>query len=291
MADVALHDRPAGPRFQFSLRWLLIVTAVLAAFLAIGLALYREKITNRRPWLFLQAVKTGDVAEVDRLLKIDPSLAHGLEHENMSFGLTPLQAALTHSGQSKVFDRILAEHPDLDETSPGGDTVLHLAVNRQLPLVVQRLLKLGANPNTANEHGVTPLLLAIQDDRRGMTQLLLEGGADPTRIAKGDSWLDGKTPLHVAAERNNHAALRLMLIAGAQVDARDAQNRTALHVAMSRDNYEAAGLLTAFGADLAAKDGHGQIPGERQGKKLRHGCADLVGAHRAVTPQKRDRKT
>jgi cytohesin len=263
MSHVASHHRLYRPRFQFSVRLLLIATAVLAAFFAIGFALYRERVATRRPWLFLQAVKTGDIAEVDRLLKIDPSLAHGREHGNTSFGLTPLQAALAHSGHSKVFDRLLAEHPDLDERSPAGDTALHVAVNRQMPVAVQRLLKLGANPNAANEHGVTPLLIAVQDDRGGMTQLLLQGGADPTQIAKGDASFDGKTPLHVAAERNNHVAIRLMLTASAQVDARDAHGRTALHIAMSRDNYEAAGVLTAYGADLAAKDSQGRIPGQR----------------------------
>lgn len=83
-------------RFQFSLRRLLIFTAVAAVLVAISLSYYRQQTANRRKMLFFQAIRNGNLAEVDQLLNIDPRLAHGQDHGIGFYSHTALQSALGH---------------------------------------------------------------------------------------------------------------------------------------------------------------------------------------------------
>lgn len=85
----------------------------------------------------------------------------------------------------------------------GGDTALHRALkcnsgDRNLPVLLARLLKGGADPNLAAVGSRTPLFTAIESSRPGdgaglarVVSTLLKGGASP------DVHLDsGNTPLH-----------------------------------------------------------------------------------------------
>src|SRR5690349_15984496 len=62
------------------------------------------------------------------------------------------------------------------------------------------------------------------------------------------------TPLHQAAGKNDAAAIKKLLAAGAEIDARDADGRTALLVATHGNRFDAAGALIEAGADVNAKD-------------------------------------
>jgi ankyrin repeat protein len=214
--------------------------------------------------LFIQAVQNGDLAEVDRLLKLDPKLAHGRKHAGMSSSHTALQRAL---GQPRIFARILAEHPDVNETSSDNATALQMAVVRQLLPDVKSLIQHGADTDAMDNEGNTPLHAAVELDQTGQfSKLLLDAGADPNQVSPANpkyAWLDGKSPFHRAAESGNEIAVTHMLNAGAQVNGRDAKGRTALHLAAQRDQSHVAKLLVEHGADLLAKDDQGLIPGER----------------------------
>jgi len=85
----------------------------------------------------------------------------------------------------------------------GGDTALHRALkchsgDRNLPVLLAKLLEGGANPNLAAVGARTPLFTAIEFSRPGgdadlarVVSVLLRGGAVP------DAHLDsGNTPLH-----------------------------------------------------------------------------------------------
>ncbi len=67
-------------------------------------------------------------------------------------------------------------------------------------------------------------------------------------------------PLHAAAARDDVAALRTLLAAGAPVDARDAGGRTALLVATHENKVAAARVLIDAGADVNAKDSISDSP-------------------------------
>ncbi|XP_045784316.1 protein phosphatase 1 regulatory subunit 12B isoform X7 [Maniola jurtina] len=79
---------------------------------------------------------------------------------------------------------------------------------------VQRLLKMGADINTANVDGLTALHQACIDDNLEMVEFLVEHGAD---VNKGDN--EGWTPLHATASCGFLSIARYLLENGADVAA------------------------------------------------------------------------
>ncbi len=150
--------------------------------------------------------------------------------------------------------------PELPETALYGAT----GVN-DVPDLAQLLLERGANPTDfeALYHSAElpslaclRVLLAFKPELRGANvlkrkldypdpegvRLLLEAGADPNEYRPN--------ALHHAILRNREGAtIRLLLDAGATVDARDPQGLTPYQVAVRRGNSEAAEALAAAGAD------------------------------------------
>jgi len=87
-------------------------------------------------------------------------------------------------------------------------------------------------------------------------ELLLELGAKVS--AKDDQ---GRSALHMAAERNCAKVARLLLARGrAHVDARDALGRTPLRLAVEGGHKACGRTLMSFGATVDAKAGDGLTP-------------------------------
>jgi ankyrin repeat protein len=106
----------------------------------------------------------------------------------------------------------------------------------------QYLLEHGADPNfELPETGETPLHAATSKANRPaydhVVQVLLSYGADPGRAARAgaptaafmrDARTRGETPLHRAAAFGGERTIRMLLEAGARLDARDANGDTPL---------------------------------------------------------------
>jgi ankyrin repeat protein len=258
MADFSLYHPPVRARFQFSLRLLLVMTAIAAALVAMPLSYYRQRAAAERAMRFIRVVQAGAFEEVDHMLNAEPQLAHGRRYRHAYSAHTPLQWAIGAPKQynRKVVERILQEHPDLDETSSEGETALHIAVSLNNLFEVQRLIQLGANLNAMDDHGNTPLHWAVHTDPSGnLLQVLLDAGADPNIVPPAESsWEGWEPPLHVAARNSGSQIVTLLLDAGAQIDGRNAKGRTALQVAVAegRRRGNVADLLVKRGANLTA---------------------------------------
>ncbi|XP_078576145.1 uncharacterized protein LOC144861899 [Branchiostoma floridae x Branchiostoma japonicum] len=74
-------------------------------------------------------------------------------------------------------------------------------------IVVQQLLKAGAEVDKADEDGTTPLSIAAQNGHLEVVQQLLNTGAN---VEKADK--DGFTPLFVAAQEGHLKILQQLLI-------------------------------------------------------------------------------
>lgn len=106
------------------------------------------------------------------------------------------------------------------------------------------------------QRGWTPLHLAAQSGLFEVCRVLVAAGANVDALDK-----NGQTPLHVTA-----AALwgevpdicRLLVAAGADVHARDHKNRTPLHRAAESWALDIYKLLRKAGADPHAKDSIGR---------------------------------
>lgn len=70
----------------------------------------------------------------------------------------------------------------------------------------------------------------------------------------------GATPLHYAALNLDSGPLKVLLAAGAEVNARDREDHTPLHMAAYATRSENARLLLEAGADVNAKSTGGRTP-------------------------------
>lgn len=106
-----------------------------------------------------------------------------------------------------------------------------------------------------NEHGLNPLNLASYLGKAEIVKLLLDAGAD---INAGD--FENSQPLHNAAVSGNVDTLRVLLEHKGNIDARDDYQMTPLHFALNFRKPEAARFLVEQGADVNARNHHGGTP-------------------------------
>ncbi|MEM6396546.1 MAG: ankyrin repeat domain-containing protein [Bacteroidota bacterium] len=147
-------------------------------------------------------------------------------------------------GFPEIMELLLGAGADIDYGFP-----LHEAAEEGQLEIVRLLVEKGVNVNELDDRRLTPLGRAAAEDNPTVIRYLLGRGAD---LEKG-TYL----PLHLAAEDGQVAALRALLEAGADVDARDGHRRTALICAASDGHYSAAKLLLEAGADIDAQDARG----------------------------------
>ena len=130
---------------------------------------------------------------------------------------------------------------------------LHDAVKADDIGRVQALLSAGAQDlNKVDVFFGTPLHLAATRGSLEITKLLLEAGADVN--AEGAAVQRKGHPLHSAAALNRVAVGALLMERGAEVDARNSVGETALIVASRSGHPEMVELLLSAGADVLAED-------------------------------------
>jgi ankyrin repeat protein len=107
---------------------------------------------------------------------------------------------------------------------------------------LRALLEHGANPDSLDDDGHTPLYYALGECQVDFVTELLDGGADP-------NWLDvdSKNYLHIAIEKGCRAAIRPLLEAGVAVNQQDGSGRTALDYAREKKEDLAMEDLLAAG--------------------------------------------
>src|SRR5207253_1505342 len=123
---------------------------------------------------------------------------------------------------------------------------------------VRLLVDKGADVNAASDLGHTPLILAAMGGRSSeIVRLLLSRKADPKRVAAADRM----SPLIGAAHGNDSDAIRQLVDAGGDVNGADLNGKTPLMYAAANGNLAAVKLLLAAGANVNAVSGppNGQV--------------------------------
>lgn len=121
---------------------------------------------------------------------------------------------------------------------------------------VRTLLK--GNPSLVSStafDGWTPLDEAADNGYFKMAKLLVEAGADVNARAKG-----GRSALYLATMFDHQGIVKLLLVHGADANIKDDNGVTPLHLAAWHGYGDVARLLMAHGANANARDKNGATP-------------------------------
>ena len=120
--------------------------------------------------------------------------------------------AVVAKGDLENTRKLIEQGADVEAKDPGtGASVLHYAVMRGNPEILQFLLGRGVDVNSRTRNGTTPLHTAVLYNRYEVAELLLNKGADVE--AKSTS---GATPLAIATAARNRTIADLLRARGAK---------------------------------------------------------------------------
>jgi ankyrin repeat protein len=146
-------------------------------------------LTHERRACF-RAVKAGDIAAVQKMLRVD----RGLVNCQGWLNSTPLLVAVDHNDQAMV--RLLLENGADPNSDCLSITPLAMAAARNQVAVVETLLAARVDVNQrAYQPRKTPLHLAAEFGHTRIVEILLTAGADPNLR----SGLENRSPLDDAA--------------------------------------------------------------------------------------------
>ncbi len=142
----------------------------------------------------------------------------------------------------------------------GGNTPLHEAVEKGDAEIVKILVAAGADVEAEGFMSRTPLSLAAEEGATEIMQILLGPGPEAGTSADGEDKEAASAPsigsgaLFTAIENGNVALVRLLVEAGADVNAAEGfGGNTPLHEAVEQGDAEIVKILVAAGADVEAE--------------------------------------
>jgi len=212
---------------------------------------------------FVRVVVAGDLDEISSRLAAQPALATAssdvgaTRHGASAFFFAEI-AHYLYEGDTALhmaaaaFRRPIAEiliacGANCGARNRRGAEPLHYAAdaNRWDPLAqaetIDYLVSIGADPNTVDSGGATPLLRSVRTRSLPAVRALLDGGAGPRQPNKA-----GSTPLHLAVQTTGRGGsgspqareqqagiIRLLLERGAKATDRDARGKQVHEAATS----------------------------------------------------------
>jgi hypothetical protein len=222
----------------------------LTAFQDITVQLQQEVealLGRRQPEDLISVAKSGDVADVERVIRRRPGIDINVRNE---LGQTPLHIAVLRSNLAIV--RVLIHHGSpLDTRDNSGNSALQALCSSGSSANVDMLsclLDAGANPNTTNGQ-CTVLHGAISQDRLEYVDHLLLNGSNINATSGRYSW----TPLHYCCSRSSASKAKLtqrLVNGGADIQALTSHNFRPLDYALKSLRSDEEKLL-----DLTVGDG------------------------------------
>jgi ankyrin repeat protein len=133
----------------------------------------------------------------------------------------------------------------VDVQGPDGSTALLWATHNRSLQSVRGLIAAGADPNLANQYGISPLLEACRQGNAAIAFALLSARANPSQPGT-----EGETPLMAASATGNLELAQKLVALGVNVNAKErVQDQTALMWASEAGHTEVVRALLAASAD------------------------------------------
>jgi ankyrin repeat protein len=182
-------------------------------------------------------LENGEVAKALDLMAKDPALVNSVDYASKE---TPLHVA-AHRGRGDAVRWLLARKADPNAVAYNRFTPLHLAADAG---IARQLLKAGANPDAIDAWGNTPMQMAALETQEPVVEAILESGHkmdlrtaialrrreavkrmirdDPAVVRDADRTARSNSPLGMAAAQGDLEMVKVLLDAGANVNARTA---------------------------------------------------------------------
>jgi len=183
---------------------------------------------------FFDAIRTGDLEKVKRLLQADPKLAEARTED----GSTALHLAALEA-QGTVAQLLLSNGAQVNARGLREEAPLHMAMYDGHREVAEVLLASQADVDLRNTAGETPLHLAARKGYRDLVELLLDHHADVNAKDRQDA-----TPLHAAVAAGHKEVIEMLLSQNADLGARDKAGRTPKAIAAEKEQWGIVELLT-----------------------------------------------
>jgi len=220
------------------------------------------------------AVQADDLATADLLIRAGANISAANRE-----GVMPMQLAAV-IGDAAMIEKLIKAGADPNAPlSSYNDTALMFASRTGKPDAVKVLLDNGAKVNASEKWGdTTALMWAVSEVHPAVVKLLVDRGADVNvrtkfvpsatgRGFEGATPVDPRsnqapeehssgllTPLMFAAREGDLESARLLVAAGAKVNALDGDGKGALSLAIFNGSYDVASFLVDNHADVNQAD-------------------------------------
>ncbi|MCB0330621.1 MAG: ankyrin repeat domain-containing protein, partial [Bdellovibrionales bacterium] len=198
-----------------------------------------------------QAVQFQDVAQIQALASKGADVNH---KENGR----PILGWAAQNGNVEVVSALLklGANPNIADEGV-GHTPLMRAIDTQFIEIAKTLLNGKADPNAKNQDGESCLMMAVQSGKPELVKALVDGGADVNT-----STPEGNTAALYAAQDGSPNALEMIKILGEAKANFNVSNSsyTPLVYATEQGNVELVKALIAAGADVNGKTQLGATP-------------------------------
>ncbi|KAI8797969.1 ankyrin repeat protein [Biomphalaria glabrata] len=206
-------------------------------------------------------IETASASTMDITDEIK-SLIYNLKHLSFLFSKDALDQSLLSScwyGHMHLIPFIIEAGADLETTDSNGFTPLALCILNSQECCAKLLVSKGANVEATDPNLNTPLILCALNRETGCARILLEAGADVNAVN-----IYGNTPLIVSSCFSSSIKVTTLLIHSRDINVEHNNNEgcSALLCAVEVVNLNAVKLLIDAGA-LANEDTHSE-----QNKKL-----------------------
>jgi uncharacterized protein len=213
------------------------------------------------------AVRQDDGEMVDRLIKAGANVKAANR-----YGVTPLYLACVN-GSAPMIAKLLDAGADANGATTEGETPLMTVARTGNVEAAKVLLAAGADVNSKEQwRQQTPLMWAVAESHPEMAQALIAHGADVNARQVTWNWerqmtkeprekwmpLGGLTPLLFAARQGCLDCARILLKAGAEINAADPNSISPTLMAAINGHYDLAAFLLDQGADPNIADETGR---------------------------------